>query len=121
MAVRLENVRREGLAAHHVHGLAVFLQLVDERNKIAVAADDRKRVDMGVGKGHLQRIERQIDISPILVTARAGQPLHHLYSILCHLPGCAFLAAPVCVGEFRNNVATLFQCIETKRYVEFPA
>ena len=109
MAVGLKDVRGEGFSANNVDGFAVFLQFVYQGDKVAIAADDGKGVDMGMGKSHLQGVERQVDVSAILVTARAGKTLDHLDRVFRHLSCCAFLSAPVCVGEFCNNIAPLFQ------------
>src|ERR1039458_9648841 len=52
VTVLLQNCAGEGLAAHHEHGLAVFLELVDQRDEIAVAADDGERIHMLLGGLH---------------------------------------------------------------------
>ncbi len=54
MAVLLQNRAGERLSADHEHGLAVFLELVHQRDEIAIAADNRKRVDVRVRKSHFQ-------------------------------------------------------------------
>ena len=66
---------------------------------------------MSVGEGHLKRVQRKVDVSSVLVTARTGHSLHHLHGVFSHLSCGAFLASPVCVGELRNDVAPLFQSI----------
>ena len=70
MTVLLQDRAREGPAAHYENALVVLLQLVDQRDEIAVAADDRESVDVIVGEGHLERVECQVDVGAILVAAR---------------------------------------------------
>jgi len=120
VAVLLEDRRGERLATHHENGLAVFLQLVHQRNKIAVAADDGERVHVRMGEGHLQRVESEIDVGTVLVAERRRQTLHHLDGVFGHRSGGAFLTSPVCISEFCDQVATFFERIQRKRYVEFP-
>jgi len=81
VAILLQNRRREGLPAHHEHGLAVFLQLVHQRNEVAVAADDGEGIDVRVRKRHLQRVQSEVDIRPVLIAARRGDALYHLYGV----------------------------------------
>ena len=70
MTVLLQNRAREGAAADHEDALVVLLQFVDQRDEIAVAADDRVSVDVIVSEGHLECIECQVDVGAILVAAR---------------------------------------------------
>ena len=70
MTILLQNRAGECFAAQHEHGLAVFLQLVNQRNKVTVAADHGKRVHVCVREGHLQRIQRKVDVCAVLVAAR---------------------------------------------------
>src|SRR5258706_15717306 len=52
VTILLQDGRGERFAAHDEHGLPILLQLVDQRDKVAVAADDGERVDMRVGERH---------------------------------------------------------------------
>ena len=72
VTVLLQNRAGEGFAAHHENRLVVLLEFVDQRDEIAVAADDGESVDVVVREGHLQRIERQVDIGAVLIAARRG-------------------------------------------------
>src|SRR5260370_26270081 len=119
VTVLLQDRGGAGFAAHDEHGLAVLLQLVHERNKIAVAADDGEGVHVAMGKRHLQRIERQVDIGSVLISARRWQPLHHLHRVFRHAAGGAFLASPVGIGEFGDYVAALLERLNGYGDVEF--
>ena len=70
MTVLLQNRARERFSAHHEHRLVVLLQLVDQRHEIAVAADDGEGVDVVVRERQFERVERQIDVTAILVATR---------------------------------------------------
>jgi hypothetical protein len=118
VTILLQNRAGECLAADHEYSLAVFLQLVHQRNKIAVAADNGERVDVRMGEGHFQRIQRQVDVAPVFVSARRRQALHHLHGVLRHRPRRAFLAAPVGISELGHQVSSFFERIERERYIE---
>jgi hypothetical protein len=119
VAVLLEDGAGEGLAAQHEDGLAEFPELVDQGNKIAVAADDGERVDVVVSERHFQGVQGEIDVGAILVAARRGNALHHLDGVGRHLARRAFLPGPVRVSELGDDVAALFERVERHRDVEF--
>ena len=62
----------------------VLLQFFDEGNKVAVTSDNYEGVDVISCESHLQRIEGQIDIGPILVATRRQISLDHLDRVLRH-------------------------------------
>ena len=66
MAVLLQYRAGEGFAAHHENCFVVLLQLVHKRNEVAVAADDRKRIDVIVRERHFQRVEGEVKVTPFL-------------------------------------------------------
>ena len=82
VAVALEDHARERAAADHEHFLVVLLQLLDERQEVAVAADDHVRVDVRVRERHLERVERQVDVGAVLVAARRHVPLDEANRVL---------------------------------------
>ena len=65
-----------------------------------------------MGEGHLQRIQREIDIRSILIAARRRNPLHHLYGVFRHLARGSVLASPVGVGELGDQVPALLERIQ---------
>src|SRR5258708_4697481 len=71
-----------------------------------------------MSEGHFQSVEREIDVRAVLVAARGGNPLHHLYGVFRHLTGRAVLASPVRIRELRYDVAAFFQRIQRQRYIE---
>ena len=71
--------------ADHEDALVVLLQFVDQRDEIAVAADDRERVDVIVRERHLERVEREVYVGAVLVAARRGIPLDHLHGMFRQL------------------------------------
>ena len=73
---------------------------------------------MAVGECHLQSVQRQVNIGAVLIAARGRNPLHHLDGALGHLAGGAFLAAPIRVSEFGDNVAPFLQSVQRKRYIK---
>ena len=118
VAVLLQDRAGERLAAHHEHGLAVLLELVDQRNEVAVAADDGEGVHVVVREGHLEGVEGQVDVGAVLVAARRRDALHHLDGVFGHLPRGAVLPAPVGVSELGDDVAALLQGVQSDENVE---
>src|SRR5262249_59935027 len=53
VAILLENRRGERFSTYDEDGLAVLLQFVHQRDKVAIAADDGERIHVGVCKRHL--------------------------------------------------------------------
>src|SRR5262245_12697905 len=86
VTVLLQNRAGEGFTTHNKDELVVLLQLIYERDEIAVAAHDRKRVDVIVSECQLQGVERKIDVCAILIPARRRIALDHLDRVLRHLP-----------------------------------
>ena len=120
MAVLLQDGGRERAATDHVHALVVLFQLVHERNEVAVAAHNRKSVDVVVGERHFEGVQRQVDIRAVLVAARRRIALHHLHGVLGELAREGVLAAPIGVGNLCNDSAALLQSVEHRLYIEFP-
>ncbi len=120
VAILLENRRGKRLAADHEHRLAVFLELVHQRDEVAIAADDGEGVHMRVREGHLQSVEREVNVGSVLIAARRGNSLDHLHGVFGHLPGSAILAPPVGISEFGDDVAALLERIQRERDVKFP-
>ena len=118
VAVALQDHARECAAADDEHLLVVLLQLLDEGQEVAVAADDDEGVDVGVGERHLERIEREIDVGAVLVAARRHLPLHHAHGVLRHLPAVITGALPVAVGHLGDDLATLLDGLEDGPNVE---
>ena len=105
MAVLLQNGAGETLSPDDKDGFSIFLQLVYQRNKIAVAAHNGERVYVIVRERHLQRVKREIDIRAVLVASGRGHTLHHLDGAFGHLPCGKLLASPVRISELRDQVA----------------
>ena len=74
---------------------------------------------MRVREGHLQSVQREVDIGSVLIAARRGNPLHHLHGVFRHLARGAILASPVGVSELGDDVAALLQRIQRERDVKF--
>ncbi len=118
VAVALHHHAGERAAADDEGLLVVLLQLLDQRDEVAVAADDDVGVDVGVGEGHLERVEREIDVGPVLVAARREVPLNQFGRVLGQRPAVVAGARPVAVGDLRYDLAALFQCFEHDADVE---
>src|SRR5258708_2430528 len=58
VAILLQDGAGERPPADHEDDLVVLLQLVDQRDEIAVAADDGERVDVIVPERHLPSVQR---------------------------------------------------------------
>ena len=98
--------------------LSVLFQLLDEGDEVAVAADDHVGVDVTVGEGHLERVEREVDVRPVLVTARREVALHQLGRMLGERSAVVPGAGPVAIGDLGHHVATLLERLEDHADVE---
>ena len=121
VAVPLHHQARERAAADHEDLLVVLLQLLDERDEVAVAADDDVGVDVAVGERHLERVERQVDVGAVLVAARREVALHQLGRVLRERSAVVAGARPVAVGDLGHDVAALLERLEDDPDVELHA
>ncbi len=64
---------------------------------------------MLAGESHLERVERQVNVRPILVTPGCDVPLHHVHRMLCHLATVITCAGPVAVGSLADYFAPFFE------------
>ena len=118
VAVLLQDRAGEGAAAHHEDALVVLLQFVDQRDEVAIAADDGVGVDVVVSEGHLERVEGQVDVGAILVAARRGVALNHLHRVLGKSARGGFLPAPVRVSELGDDFAAFLQRVQHGSHVK---
>ena len=121
MAVALHHQAGERAAADHEDLLVVLLQLLDEGDEVAVAADDHVGVDVAVGERHLERVEREVDVGAVLVAAGREVALHQLRRVLREGAAVVPGARPVAVGDLRNDVAALLERFEHDADVELHA
>src|SRR6185312_5048032 len=77
VTVLLQNRAGERLAPDHENRLVVLLQLVDQRHKVAVAADDSESGDVVMRERKLESVEGQINVAAVLVAPRRRIALHH--------------------------------------------
>ena len=120
-AVLLHHLAAEGTTTDDKHFPVVLLQFFDQRDEVAVAADDDERVDVGVCKSHLERIEREVDISTVLVAAGRHDTLHEADGMLRH--GAAVVAGslPVAVSDFGDDFSALLDGFEHGADIELAA
>ena len=121
MAVALQDDARERAAADDEHLLVVLLQLLDERQEVAVAADDHVRVDVRVRERHLERVERQVDVGAVLVAAGRQVALDQADGVLREVPAVFARARPVGVGDLGDHLAALLDGVEDGARVELLA
>ena len=101
--------------------LSVLFQLLDERDEVAVAADDHVGVDVAVGEGHLERVERQVDVGAVLVTAGGEVALHELRRVLREGSAVVAGARPVAVGDLGHHIPALLERLENHPDIELHA
>ena len=111
-AVLLHHLAGEGAAADDEDLAVVLLEFLDERDEVAVAADDHEGVDVRVRERHLERVEREVDVGAVLVAAGRHHALHHADGVLRH--GAAVIAGafPVAVGDLGDDLAALLDRFE---------
>ena len=119
VAVLLHHEAGELPAADDEDLLVVLLQLLDQRDEVAVAADDHERVDVVVGERHLERVERQVDVGAVLVAARRQVALHHPDGVLREQRGCGRRRASSRVGDLGDDLAALLDGLEDGADVEW--
>ena len=117
-AVLLHHGARELPAAHDEDLAVVLLQLLDEADEVAVAADDDERVDVGVGERHLEGVEREVDVRAVLVAARRHVALHHAHGVLRHHAAVVAGALPVAVRHLGDDFAAFLDGFEHGSHVE---
>ena len=71
-------------------------------------------------KGHLQRVQRQIDVGAILVTAWRQVPLHHLNGVLGHAPAVFARSFPIPIRDFRDDFAALLDRLQHRTNIKMP-
>ncbi len=118
MAVLLQDDARERAPADHEHLLVVLLQLLDQRQEVAVAADDDVGVDVGVGERHFEGVEREVDVGAVLVAARREVALHEADGVLGEVAAVLAGAGPVGVGDLGDDLAALLERFEDDADVE---
>src|SRR5690606_30365680 len=100
------------------HLLVVLLELLDETDEVAVAADDDEGVDVRMREGHLEGIEGQVDVGAVLVTARRQVALNHLDGVLREVPAVVAGTLPVAVGGLRDDLPTLLERFEDEACIK---
>jgi hypothetical protein len=118
VAVALQDDAGEGAAADHEHLLVVLLQFLDERQEVAVAADDHVGVDVRVGERHLERVERHVDVGAVLVAARRQIALDEANRVLRERAAVLAGACPVGIRDLADHLAALFDRFEDGADVE---
>ncbi len=118
VAVLLQYRAGERAPADDENAFVVLLQLVDQRDEIAIAADDGECVDVIVRERHFQGVQREVDIGAVLVAARRRISLHHLHGVLGKRARGGFLASPIRVGELGDDFAALLERVEHGGHVE---
>ena len=121
MAVALQDDARERAAADDEHLLVVLLQLLDERDEVAVAADDDVGVDVRVRERHLERVEREVDVGAVLVAAGRQVALHEADGVLRQRAAVLAGARPVGIGDLGDDLAALLERFEDGADVEMLA
>src|SRR6185436_20137141 len=100
VAVLLHREAGELASTDHDHLAAVLFQLFDQRDEVAVAADDDEGGDVVV-------VERHRDVGAVLVTAWRHVALHHADGVLREDTAVIARALPVAVGDLGDDLAAL--------------
>ena len=120
-AVLLHHLAGERAAADDENLLVVLLELLDQGDEVAVAADDDEGIDVVVGERHLERVERQVDIGAVLVAAGRHDALDEANGVLRHGAAVIAGALPVAVGNLGDDFAALLDGFEHGADIELPA
>ena len=98
--------------------LSVLFELLDERDEIAVAADDHIGVDVTVGERHLEGVEREVDVGAVLVAAGCEVALDQLRRVLRQRSTVVTRARPIAVRDLRDDFPALLQGFQHHADVE---
>ena len=121
MAVALQDHARERATADDEHFLVVLFQFFDQRQEVAVAADDDVGVDVRVGERHFEGVEREVDVGAVLVAARRHVALDEADGVLRERAAVLARAGPVGVRDLRDDLAALLDGVEDDADVELLA
>ena len=121
MAILLHRRAGELAPADDDDLAAILFELLDQRDEIAVAADDDERVDVVVSKSHLERVEGHRDVGAVLVAAGGDIALDHPDRMLGQQAAVVAGSLPVAVRDLRDDLAALFDGIEDKADVQLSA
>ena len=121
VAVPLQDHARERAAADDEDFLVVLLELLDQREEVAVAADDDVGVDVRVGERHLERVEREVDVGAVLVAARRHVALDEADGVLGERAAVLAGARPVGVRDLGDDLAAFLDGVEHGADVEMLA
>ncbi len=101
--------------------LVVLLELFDQRQEVAVAADDDVGVDVGVRERHLERIESEVDVRAVLVAARREVALDEPDGVLGQRAAVLAGPRPVGIRDLGDDLAAFLERLENGVDVEmFP-
>ena len=118
VAIALHRRAGELAAAHHQHLAAVLLQLLDQRDEVAVTADDDEDIDVVVGEAHLQGVERHGDVGAVLVAAGGEVALHHADRVLGEQTTVVASSLPIAVGDLGDDFAPFLDGLEDEADIE---
>src|SRR5450759_452284 len=118
VAVALHHLARERAPADDEDLLVVLLELLDERDEVAVAPDDHVPVDVRVRERPLEGVEREVDVGAVLVAARREVALHEFGCVLRERPAVVAGARPVAISGLTDDVAALLERFEHDADVE---
>src|SRR5262249_28327077 len=118
VAVSLQDHARERAPSDHEDLLVVLLELLDEGEEVAVAANDHVSVDVGVGERHLERIQREIDVRAVLVASRRQVALDEPDGVLRQMTAVLASPRPVRVGDLGDDLTALLERFENGADVE---
>src|SRR5438552_18563111 len=118
MTVLLKNDAGKTAPADNEDFLVVLFELFDQRDEIAVAANNNKGIDVVSRERHLQRVQRQVNVGPVLVAAGRQVSLHHLDRVLGHAATVFARALPVTVGNLSNDFAAFLNGLENCADIE---
>ena len=92
--------------------LAQILQLFDERQKIAVAGNETKRVDVALLHRDFKTVENDADISRVLNQRPENRRFHQFDTLFHQLAAMAMMAIPIAVGASQYDRTARAQSVD---------
>ncbi len=112
VAVGDQQIGTGAFDAHPDHDLVVLAQFADQRGEVGIAADDHKRVHVGLGVAQVQGVHDHADVGGVLPRLAHVRDFDQFEGGLVHRPLEILVAFPVAVGFFHHDAALEQQPLE---------
>ena len=118
VAIGDQQIRRRALDAAAEHALVVFLELRDQRRKVAVARDQGEDVDVLLRVAQVERVDDHADVGAVLAAHLALRDVDQFDALGVELAHRVAVVAPVAVGPLEDDPAFFQQPLQDQLDLE---